>query len=320
MYDLKKKVFDTQRIPECQQRLTYKGKILEDEKEFRMYDINDGSIINLEIRLINKTEISIETLTGKLLTLQVDSLDSIEKIKSKIKKKEGFLVAQQVLTFENKSLENDCKLSDYNIQSESKLQLELQSQEKVKIVEKDLFDPELDYDYTNVNDDGKIFKKGGEFYSRPCGWKSLAFKVKGIYENDDWLSCNNGDGEWPIAYHGTNLNRLEDLCLDEFDENKIRNLVDENGILVTPFIREASIFETLSQIGDKKILYVVQSRVNPASIIKRKDRKFWILASKDDLRPYAICYKSILEELNNQLFNLKDSLTRIDRSLLLGFC
>ena len=208
----------------------YKGKLLEDERELRTYNINEGSIINLEIRSTNKTQILNEKWTGKILKLQADNLDLMDKIKSKIKRQEGFLKAQQVLNFENKKLENDCKLSEYNIEEKNKLQIELASQEAVKMPEEDLFDPELDFNYTNVNANEKLLKKRGEFYSCPSGWKTLAFN-DGKYENDDWLGFNNGNGEWAIANRWNNLNRLEDVCLNEFDAEKIKNLVDENGCL-----------------------------------------------------------------------------------------
>ena len=75
---------------------------------------------------VSPLEIFVQVMDQQIITLEVDSSDTIGNLKEKIKGKKGFPVEEQRLFFQRETLKDDRTVSDYNIQNKSTVKLSLQ--------------------------------------------------------------------------------------------------------------------------------------------------------------------------------------------------
>lgn len=241
-------------------------------------------------------DIRVKNLYGKVNTHHVNGDSTIAELKRQISEDHKDCPPYQLrLTFEGRQLADGKTLLGCNIRENSTLQVVacIGGKTAYQLDATDL-DPQYDYDFTAIKDKVK-FERGGQKYERPCGYKRIALRVKGKYENDRWLGgpgyrTHSSPGEWPVSYHGTtNGDSLHGIVKEGYDSRKWKRELHGKGHYSSPAITTAAQYAATYTLKGKKYEMVLQNRVNMAST--KVIGTCYITTYNEHLRPYGVCIK-----------------------------
>lgn len=159
-----------------------------------------------------------------------------------------------------------------------------------------LFDPQYDYDFTNRTTH-HLTKIGKETYKPPFGWHRIALNVNNKYDNGSmvWLGYNSD--AWPVSYHGTSFEAIISIIQNGFDLTKTKRYKHGKGHYTATNIEDAAQYSPVFEILGRKLIFVLQVRVNPKTLKKLiSSPEYWLSAVDGDVRSYHISWKEIEDD------------------------
>ena len=175
-------------LPE-EQKLTFDGKQLEDEKTIADYEVVKDS--TLQLALPRKINILVKLPSGTNFACEVNPAETIEKVKAKIHQEEGHRPTEQRLMYEGVELEDGFTLSDYNIWKHCELNLKLHGSAmllNIKTITGKTITLEADY-FSNTVKDVKM--KTEEIEGIPAKQQRLRFNGRALDHDEFSLRYYN---------------------------------------------------------------------------------------------------------------------------------
>lgn len=187
------------------QQLFFNGLELENRRRLCDCEVTTGSSLDLILTSDDLTSCStstmhlfVKTLTGKTITLETCSTDTVLELKQQILEKEGVAIDSQCLILAGKQMENQQTVSDCGIQNQSVIHLVLRvpSRDAIQLVIQDLatsgnnitIDANLD---DSVHD---LKRRIEEREGITVPLRQLLYRGRVLVDEDSLSSCGIADG------------------------------------------------------------------------------------------------------------------------------
>ena len=258
-------------------------------------------------------EIHVKTITGATTTVSVTGKHTIAEVKAAVEIRQNIPARDQRLMFDGQPLEEHHTIAGLEVPPGGTIFLIVRSSGIGAEFQLDANElaPSFNYDFTNETDDGKVYMRGGKVYKRPYGWKRFAVKVLGVYESDTWLGpdgirTQQAQGEWPVSYHGTNLQSAKAIMDTGYKKGPGTSFA--KAVYSSPAIDMIeTYYATEFEFRGNNWKIVLQNRVNPdaghLTVIPSNDTgvgaEYWLSPKQDadkgvyDVRPYGILFKKV---------------------------
>ncbi|GES74417.1 ubiquitin-related domain-containing protein [Rhizophagus clarus] len=226
---------------------------------------------NIFSNSVIQIQIFVKPISGDSKSTFVDPNITVLEFKDIIYAKFGFDIKTMRLIFNGKQLIDDKTLSSYNIEKGSTIQVlsKVVGGCDFFVIREDLLDPQYDYDFTNLRDNGTTFIRGMELYKRPYGWERIAVNVSRYGHDRTWLgSVGDSPHEWPVSYHGTRREFIESIINEGYLVSRGVNFAFGRGIYSSPYIEIAEQYAPEFENNNIRYKAVFQNRVNPEGLTR----------------------------------------------------
>ena len=123
--NMKTKIQEKEGISADQYDIFFGGQQLKDDHIVTEYNIPKMFTLYMVLRLFKSIRIFITTPSSETVSFEVQQSDTIKDVKTKIQNKMSIPPEHQHLRFADQQLEDDCTLSDYNVQEENTVCLDI---------------------------------------------------------------------------------------------------------------------------------------------------------------------------------------------------
>ncbi|EYU38527.1 hypothetical protein MIMGU_mgv1a027059mg [Erythranthe guttata] len=179
---IKKMIQEKQGVPVDRQILTFDHKVLDDMRSLTFYEIRHESTLHLSVRVKIYVISSMMGYRFKTIPLDVESSDTVADVKAAIHGTRGIPVADQVLVFEHKWLEDSRTVGECNIVEDSTLFLVVSSSHRLKMKMKIRVEVDDGFSFMlDVEGSDAIESVVGKIYEKehiPIAYPALMFEQK----------------------------------------------------------------------------------------------------------------------------------------------